>query len=70
MVSKDKNFIFANFSIVVSSFEVFNNDQKLLIVGFVLSLSGDYLLREKSYWVSLANFQLNRIWIFVGHMIG
>ncbi len=70
MVSKDKNLVFAVLQIVVPSLKGFNNNQELLIIGFVLSLSGDYLLREKSYWVLLANFGFRRIWIFVGHVTG
>ncbi len=68
MVSKDEEFVFAAFQVVAPSLKSFNNSQKLLIIGFVLSLSGDHLSREKSYWMSLANFRCRRIWIFVGHI--
>ncbi len=58
MVSKDKDLEFAAFQVVAPSLKGFNNSQELLIVGFVPSLSKDYLLREKGYWVPLANFGL------------
>ncbi len=50
MVSKDKNLIFAALQVVAPSLKGFNDSQELLIVGFVLSLSGDHLSREKGYW--------------------
>ncbi len=68
MVSKDEDLVFATFQVVAPSFKDFNNSQELLIVGFVSSLSGGHLLREKGYWILLANFGFRRIWIFVGHM--
>ncbi len=49
MVSKDEDLIFAAFYVVAPSFKDFNNSQELLIVGFVSSLSGDHLSREKGY---------------------
>ncbi len=70
VVDEDKNLIFAAFEVVAPSLKGFNNSQELLIVTLVPSLSGEHLLREKSYWVPLANFGLRRIWIFVGHVIG
>ncbi len=70
MVSKDEDLVFAAFLVVTPSLKGFNDSQKLLIVGFVPSLIGDHLLREKGYWVPLANFGFRRIWIFVGHMTG
>ncbi len=56
MVSKDEDLVFAVFQVVAPSLKGFNDSQELLIVGFVPSLSGDHLLREKGYWVPLANF--------------
>ncbi len=72
MVSKDKDFVFAAFQVVVPSLKGFSDSQELLVVGFVSSLSGDHFLREKGYWVPLANFGLWKIgiWIFVGHVTG
>ncbi len=70
MVSKDKDLLFAALQVVAPSLKGFNNSQELLIVGFVPSLSGDHLSREKGYWMLLANFGFGRIWIFVGHMTG
>ncbi len=49
MVSKDENLVFAAFQVVAPSLKGFNDSQELLIVSFVLSLSGDHLSREKSY---------------------
>ncbi len=70
MVSKDEDLVFVAFQVVVSSLKSFNNSQELLIMGFVPSLSGDHLSREKGYCVLLANFGLwkIRIWIFVSHV--
>ncbi len=70
VVSDDKDLIFAAFQVVAPSLKGFNNNQELLVVVFVLSLSGDHFSREKGYWVPLANFGLwkIRIWIFVGHV--
>ncbi len=72
MVSKDEELIFAALQVVAPSLKTFNDRQELLIVSFVPSLSEDYLLREKGYWVPLANLGLKaiRIWIFVGHVTG
>ncbi len=58
IVTKDEDLVFPVFQVVAPSFKSFNNSQKLLIVGFILSLSGDHLLREKGYWVLLDNFRL------------
>ncbi len=63
MVNKNEDLIFAAFQAVAPSLKGFNNSQKLLIVGFVLSLSGDHLLRKKSNWMPLTNFGLRRNWI-------
>ncbi len=49
MVSKDKGLICASLQVVTPSLKGFNDSQELLIVGFVPSLSGDHLLREKGY---------------------
>ncbi len=48
-------------------FEGLNDSQELLIMSFVLNLSGDYLSREKGYWMLLTNFRLrrNRIKVFI-----
>ncbi len=56
MVSKNEDLVFTAFQVVTPSLKGFNNSQELLIVGFVPSLSGDHLLKEKDYWVPLANF--------------
>ncbi len=58
MVSKDEDLVFTAFQVVAPSFKGFNNSQELLIISLVLSLSKDHLLREKGYWVPLANFGL------------
>ncbi len=58
IVSQDEDLVFAAFQVVAPSLKGFNDSQKLLIVGSVPSLSGDHLLREKGYWVPLANFGL------------
>ncbi len=63
MVNQDEDLIFADLQVVAPSPQGFYNSQELLIVGFVLSLSGDHLLREKGYWVPLTNFRLRRNWI-------
>lgn len=54
-----------------SSFENLSNSQNFQIVSFVLSFCKDHFLKEKSYWVALANFRHRRIWIevFIGHVI-
>ncbi len=70
MVSKDKDLVFAAFQVVAPSLKIFNNSQKLLIMGFLPSLNGDHLSREKGYLVPLANFGFRRIWIFVSHVTG
>ncbi len=70
IVSKDKDLVFAAFQVVALSLKGFNDSQELMIVGFVPSLSGDHLSREKGYWVPLANFRFRRIWIFVSHVTG
>ncbi len=61
MVSKDEDLIFAALQVVAPSLKGFNDSQELLIVGFVPSLNGDHLSREKGYWVPLANFGLWKI---------
>ncbi len=58
IVSKDEDLVFAAFQVVAPSLKSFNNSHELLIVDFVLSLSGDHLSKEKGYWVPLANFGL------------
>ena len=57
VVRRDKNIVIATFQVVAPSFKGLNNSQELLIVAFIADLSGDYLLREKSYGVSLTNFR-------------
>ncbi len=56
MVNKNEDLVFAAFQVVAPSLKGFNNSQELLIVGFVPSLSGDHLPREKGYGVPVANF--------------
>ncbi len=56
VVSKDEDLVFVAFQVVAPGLKGFNDSQELLIVGFVPSLSGDHLSREKGYWVPLANF--------------
>ncbi len=56
MVSKDEDLIFTAFQVVAPRVKGFNHSHELLIVDFVLNLSGDHLLREKGYWMPLANF--------------
>ncbi len=68
MVSKNKDLVFTALQVVVPSLKGFNNSQEFLIVSLVSSLSRDHLLREKGYWVPLANFRFKRIWIFVAHV--
>ncbi len=70
MVTKDEDLIFAALQVVALSLKGLNDSQELLIVGFIPSLSGDHLLREKGYWMLLANFRFGRIWIFVGYVTG
>ena len=69
MVCKDKDLVFAVFQVVALSLKGLNNDQKLLIVGFIAGLSRDHLLREKNNSRPLTNFQR---WIeivcFMGHL--
>ena len=36
MICKDKNLIFEGFHVVAPSFEYFNDDEKLIVMGFVL----------------------------------
>lgn len=47
IVSKDKDFILAAFKVVASSLKSFNSSQELLIVGIVLNLSRNHVLRKK-----------------------
>ncbi len=49
MVSDNKDFVFATFEVMAPSLKSFNNSQGFLIVGFVPSLNGDHLSREKGY---------------------
>ncbi len=63
VVSEDEDLVFAAFQVVAPSLKGFNDSQELLIMGFVPGLSGDHLLREKGYWVPLANFGIRRNWI-------
>ncbi len=58
MVTKDEDLVFTVFQVMVPSLKGFNDNQELLNVGFVPSLSKDHLSREKGYWVLLANFGL------------
>lgn len=68
IVGKDENLIFTAFQVVIPSFQGFNNSQKFLILSFISSLNGDYLLKEKNYEILLANFRLRKIWIIVSHV--
>ena len=36
MIYKDKNLMFIAFQIMISSFQYFNNNKKLIIISFVL----------------------------------
>ncbi len=63
LVSKDEELVFAVLQVVAPSLQGYNDSQELLIVSLVPSLSGDHLLREKGYWVLLANFGIRRKWI-------
>ncbi len=63
IVNTDEDLVFAVFQVVAPSLKDFNDSQELLIMGFVPSLSGDHLLREKDYWVPFTNFGLKRNWI-------
>ncbi len=63
MINKDEDFVFIAFQVVAPSFKSFNNSQELLIVSLVPSLSRDYLLREKSYWMLLTIFRLRKNWV-------
>lgn len=49
MIDENRNFVFIAFQIVAPIFKDFKNSQKLLIVGFITSLSRDNFLKEKSY---------------------
>lgn len=52
------------------SLEYFNNSQKLLIMGFILYFSRNYLSGEKSYWISYKNFELRKKFrIFIDYVI-
>ena len=59
MVTKNKNFVFAAFKIVVPSFEGYNNSQKLTIVSFVLSFGHNYFSQKMDYWVPSAQIIQN-----------
>ncbi len=61
VVNEDEDLMFAVFQVVAPSFKGFNDSQELLVVGFVSSLNGNHFLREKGYWVLLANFRLWKI---------
>lgn len=70
IVSKDKNYIFAAFQIVVPSLKSFNNSQKLLLVDFVPYLYQNHFWCNKSYRMLLTNFGLGKIgMIIVGYVI-
>ncbi len=61
VVSEVDDLVCVAFQVVAPSLRGFNNSQELLVMGFVPSLSGDHLSREKGYWVPLANFGLWKI---------
>lgn len=70
VISEDEDLVFTAFQVVAPSLKDFNNSQKLLIVDLLPSFDRDYFLREKDYWMPLANFGLREIkMIFVGPMI-
>lgn len=49
IVTKDKNFVFVTFQIILSSFEYFNNSQELLIMDLIFNLYKNYLYKKKGY---------------------
>lgn len=55
LISKNEDLVFTAFQIMVLSLIDLNNSQELLIVDFIPSFYTDCLLREKNYWVLLAN---------------
>ena len=61
MVSKDGDLVFLAFQVVAPSLKNFNNSQKLLVVSFILSLSKNNFLREKSYEMQLINLGFRKI---------
>lgn len=60
IVNEIKNPIFATFKVIASSFKGLNNNQKLLIVGLIMSFSRNHFLKEKSHWMSLTNFRFRK----------
>lgn len=65
IVNKDEKLIFTTFQVVALSVKSFNNNQNLVIMGFIPSFCEDYFLRKKSYWILLTNFGFRKICIFV-----
>ena len=51
MISKNKSFVFAAFSIVAPSFENFNNSQKLTIISVLLSFSQKNFSQKIGYQI-------------------
>ena len=69
MFRKNVDLVFTTFQVVAPSLKGPNNGQELLIVGLVVSFSSNYLLREKSNWVSLINFRRGvEIMSFMDHL--
>lgn len=56
MLSKDKDLIFLAFQAKAPILVSLNKSYELLIICFVPCLYGDDCLRQKGYWVLLANF--------------
>lgn len=51
-----KDLVFTTFEIIAPGFENFHNDQKLLIVDYILSFYQDYFFEEKWHKISLSWF--------------
>ena len=59
MVRKDKNLMLATFQIVTPRLEIFDNSQKLTVVGLISSLGRNHFLRKEDYWMLLAQIDLS-----------
>lgn len=60
VIGKNKDLIFAVFQVVLSSFENFNNGQKLCIVDFIISFSKNYFSKKIGYQVPLTKIGLGK----------
>lgn len=49
IVDEDKDLVFTTFLVVPSSFESFNNSQKLTVMSFVLNLYKNHFFRKVGY---------------------